>query len=274
LNQQISKSKEDAKLEKLLCFDYDMTLLDHATGTIPESAQRAIRLLRPEWKIIIATGRDMHQPESDYGIKTVHPDAIVEMNGARICADGKVLYEYFLPQKLMRQIIRFGREKGLCISCILDNVYYTTAPQRLQEFVNTCVRKDAVQVRPAEEVFGKRVSALTLVGEQKDARLLEEHFSEVRVPLFAKKRGADIIPKTLSKAEGMRQLLKHYGSDFSHVIFFGDSGNDLELIQAAQLGIAMGNAIPPVKEAANYVTSAVGENGVWNALFHFQLIHE
>ena len=72
----------------------------------------------------------------------------------------------------------------------------------------------------------------------------------------------------------MRRLLKHYGSNFSQVIFFGDSGNDLELIEAAKLGIAMGNAIPPLKEAADYVTDAVDKNGIWNALIHFNLLQE
>ena len=46
----------------------------------------------------------------------------------------------------------------------------------------------------------------------------------------------------------------------------------MELMRDAKLGIAMGNAIPPLKEAANYVTSAVGEDGIWNALGHFSLL--
>lgn len=261
-------------LEKLLCFDYDMTLLDHATGKIPESTLRAIEKLRPEWKIVIATGRDMEQPESAYGMKTVQPDAVVQMNGAKVCAEGRALYEYFMPQELLQQIFIFGRKHDLCISCLLNNIYYTTKPQPLRDFVYTCVRQDEIYIRPAEEVFGQQVSAMALVGNVEDAQLLEAEFPQIRVPLFAKKHGADIIPRSLSKAEGMRRLLKHYGSNFSQVIFFGDSGNDLELIEAAKLGIAMGNAIPPLKEAADYVTDAVDKNGIWNALIHFNLLQE
>lgn len=259
-------------MEKLLCFDYDMTLLDHATGQIPDSAQKAIRLLRGEWKIVIATGRDMRQAESAYGIETVRPDAVVEMNGARVWAEGRVLYEYFLPQELMQSIFHFGRAHGLCISCLLDGVYYTTEPEPLKEFIYTCVRQDEVAVCPAEEAFGRQVNAMALVGCEKDARLLEKQFPEVKVPLFGKKRGADIIPRSLSKTEGMRRVLQYYHSGFEQVIFFGDSGNDMELMRDAKLGIAMGNAIPPLKEAANYVTSAVGEDGIWNALGHFSLL--
>ncbi|WOC31606.1 MULTISPECIES: HAD-IIB family hydrolase [Caproicibacterium] len=259
-------------MKKLLCFDYDMTLLDHATGQIPASTQEAVRLLRPTWKIVLATGRDMEQPESTYGMETVQPDAVVQMNGAKVCAEGKVLYEYFLPQELMQRIFAFALQKDLCVSCLLDNVYYTTKPQPLRDFVYTCVRQTPITVRPAQEAFGRQVRALALVGNTADARLLEAAFPEIKVPLFAQKRGADIIPRALSKAEGMRRVLAYYGSDFSQVVFFGDSGNDLELIAEAKLGIAMGNAIPQLKEAADYVTDAVGKNGIWNALVHFHFL--
>ncbi|MCH3972426.1 MAG: HAD-IIB family hydrolase [Oscillospiraceae bacterium] len=259
-------------MEKLLCFDYDMTLLDHATGKVPESTQRAIALLRPTWKIVIATGRDMRQPASTYGVQTVQPDAIVEMNGARIFAEGEVLYQYFLPQDLLHGIITFGRQNDLCISCNQGDAYYTTKPELLRSFVYTCVQENEIVTRPAEELFGRQVSALALVGGQKEARMLEKEFPQVKVPLFAKKRGADIIPRSLSKAEGVQRLLRFYNSSFDNVIFFGDSGNDLELISAANLGIAMGNAIPPVQQAADYVTTAVGSDGIWNALAHFGLL--
>ena len=53
---------------------------------------------------------------------------------------------------------------------------------------------------------------------------------------------------------------------------FGDSMNDLEIIQAAGVGIAMGNGAPELKEAADYVTSDIGEDGIYRACKHFHLI--
>jgi hydroxymethylpyrimidine pyrophosphatase-like HAD family hydrolase len=46
----------------------------------------------------------------------------------------------------------------------------------------------------------------------------------------------------------------------------------MEMIKAAGCGIAMGNATPALKEAADYVTSALDRDGIWNALCHFGLI--
>ncbi len=50
---------------------------------------------------------------------------------------------------------------------------------------------------------------------------------------------------------------------------FGDGGNDIPIIKRAGIGIAMGNANQDLKEIADYITSSVDDNGIYNALKHF-----
>ena len=50
-----------------------------------------------------------------------------------------------------------------------------------------------------------------------------------------------------------------------------DSLNDLEIIEAAAIGIAMGNGREELKAAADYVTTDIGDDGIWNACVHFGL---
>ena len=56
------------------------------------------------------------------------------------------------------------------------------------------------------------------------------------------------------------------------VVTFGDGGNDTSMIRTAGIGIAMGNAIDSLKAEADYVTTTVDDNGIRNALKHFELI--
>lgn len=259
-------------MQGLLCFDYDMTLLDHATGRVPESTLRAIAQMRSNWKIVMATGRDMRQPESRLGLAVIRPDALVHMNGAQVLAEGRILYEFFWPRDLQCRLLKFAAAHHICVNTILDGVYYTTDPDRMQHLMDGRSRDTAPSIRPSSALYDQPVNALSMLGTPAQAALLEQAFPQVRVPLFAHKQGADIIPQALSKAQGMRHLLDHYRLTFQQVIFFGDSGNDLELIRDAGLGIAMGNAIPEVKAAADYVTDPIGRNGVWNALRHFHLL--
>ena len=53
---------------------------------------------------------------------------------------------------------------------------------------------------------------------------------------------------------------------------FGDGGNDIPIIEYAGIGVAMGNATPDVKAAADYVTGSVDEDGIISALRHFGVI--
>jgi hydroxymethylpyrimidine pyrophosphatase-like HAD family hydrolase len=53
---------------------------------------------------------------------------------------------------------------------------------------------------------------------------------------------------------------------------FGDGGNDLTIIKKAGIGVAMGNAGDELKRAADYVTSSVDDDGILNALKHFDVI--
>ncbi|MCR4933696.1 MAG: HAD hydrolase family protein, partial [Lachnospiraceae bacterium] len=80
-----------------------------------------------------------------------------------------------------------------------------------------------------------------------------------------------VIPGT-SKAKGMRKLCEYLGADMEDTFAFGDSNNDLEMIEAAKVGIAMGNGTKEIKEAADYITDGIWEDGIEKALKHFGLI--
>ena len=56
------------------------------------------------------------------------------------------------------------------------------------------------------------------------------------------------------------------------IIAFGDGGNDVDMLEYAGIGVAMGNAGEDVKAAADYVTTAIDDDGIFNALKHFNVI--
>ena len=82
----------------------------------------------------------------------------------------------------------------------------------------------------------------------------------------------DTYPDGGGKARGMKEFCQKYRIDIRDTIAFGDAENDVEMIRQAGLGIAMGNAYESVKEAAEYVTTDAAENGIINALEHFDLL--
>ncbi|MBR5326468.1 MAG: HAD hydrolase family protein, partial [Prevotella sp.] len=62
------------------------------------------------------------------------------------------------------------------------------------------------------------------------------------------------------------------GFDPSRTIAFGDGGNDTSMILQAGIGVAMGNVIDALKQQADYVTTSVDDDGILNALRHYEVI--
>lgn len=71
-------------MKGIVSFDYDMTLLDHASYRIPDSALRALEALRKKHYIVLATGRDLDTKFSAGILEQVRPDATIQLNGTKI----------------------------------------------------------------------------------------------------------------------------------------------------------------------------------------------
>ena len=67
-------------------------------------------------------------------------------------------------------------------------------------------------------------------------------------------------------------MIDRLGFDLKDVYAFGDGLNDLEMLKAVGTGVAMGNGVPEAKEIADYITTDVSENGIWNGLKNLKLI--
>jgi HAD superfamily hydrolase (TIGR01484 family) len=82
----------------------------------------------------------------------------------------------------------------------------------------------------------------------------------------------DITANGADKGKGIITMARHEGFDPSRTIAFGDGGNDTSMILQAGIGVAMGNAIDALKQQADYVTTSVDDDGILNALRHFNVI--
>ncbi|MGO4888480.1 Cof-type HAD-IIB family hydrolase [Anaerobacillus sp. MEB173] len=72
----------------------------------------------------------------------------------------------------------------------------------------------------------------------------------------------EIVRSGLNKAVGIQKVANYYSIPKERIIAFGDEDNDLEMIEYAGLGVAMGNAIPELKNIANTTTKSNEEDGI------------
>ena len=70
----------------------------------------------------------------------------------------------------------------------------------------------------------------------------------------------------------MHLIIDYYGISLDETMAFGDGNNDIAMLNHVKIGVAMGNADISVKEASDFVTKSVNEDGIYFALENFSLI--
>lgn len=259
----------------MISFDLDMTLLDHGTGKITPSALDAIEQLRKNHKIVLATGRDMDNYYSVPYRDIVKPDAIVHMNGTKITVGSHLLYEHLFDPQLLERLLTFCEKEGFAIGMTVGDEDYYIHPEIVADsdkrFWGSCGRR----FKDPWNMLNMKIRTLAFIGDEDSVHCVEKEFPMLHLPLFSGRRGADVLEKGFSKADGLRRLANYFGEpeDLSGSVAFGDSMNDLEVIREAGIGVAMGNALDELKCVADYVTSPIGEDGIYRACVHLGLIH-
>jgi len=248
--------------------DYDNTIFDHRTGSIPESAIRAMKEIQEAGcKLIVASGRSLERLRNQKAFKDkLYPDCIIGSNGAAVEAEGRLIWENYFDLELQGRLMDFVLKKGYCMTfnlngqrCISNVSHWKE--RRLDEHTGTEAEKMFLKL------YHKAVPSFFLTEDQEAQHDVQEHFPEIKVlSMGDHTSGADVIPRENGKVMGAERILNYYQAAWENTVAIGDSMNDIELIRKAALGIAMGNAMRTVRESADYVTSDIGENGLSGAI--------
>lgn len=78
-----------------------------------------------------------------------------------------------------------------------------------------------------------------------------------------------VFVEPMNKSFGIKKMMDYLGADYKDVVVFGDEKNDLSMFIDEWTCIAMGNAIDEIKAKANYVTTDIHHDGIYNACKHF-----
>lgn len=256
-------------------FDIDGTIVDNETQIIPESTVEAIRLLRENGHIpVVNTGRPVGQ--IDPRVRAINFEGWIGACGMEVILDGEFIHKDYPTQELCDRIIRGCRENRMLIQAESESeLFYdgdlTYTPAPLREAAR--LEKKGIRVIPYQQVEKCRFIKF-VTHENADSN--REGFLELMKPYYdpVYHRGTMIeyIKKGNTKADGMARILAKLGIPKEQTFAIGDSENDLPMFAAAGTTICMGDGMEKLKEQADYITDAVLEDGIYNALKHFGLI--
>lgn len=255
-------TKENPMDKKYLFFDIDGTLAagGYEHTYVPESAMLALRKLREAGHFLcIATGRS-HGMAVDYmdafGIKNMVSDG-----GYGITIDGELIGIEPLPQKNVEALIAECDEKGFPWGLIVDDTSRRFCPDdsfvdfTKDEYMETVV-VPGTSPKDYDGIYKVNVACYE-PDEQKLETLKDLPWARFHDDYF--------FVEPTDKARGIRRMMDHLGAPYKDVIVFGDAMNDLSMFLDDWTCVAMGNACPELKAKADYVTTDVEDDGIYNA---------
>jgi hydroxymethylpyrimidine pyrophosphatase-like HAD family hydrolase len=177
-----------------------------------------------------------------------------------------------MKKDLVKRILEFAQGRNFAVGLTAGTEDYYMNPEVVREQDIRRWGETGRVFRDPWKLLDMEVRTLVYLGGEQGAKQVEAEFPELKLPMFSSGEGADIVEREASKAEGLKRLCEYYGIPLEHTVAFGDSMNDYEIVRTAGIGVAMGNSIEALKQVADYVTTPIGEDGIWNACVHLGLI--
>lgn len=255
--------------KKIVFFDIDGTLLD-LKKQIPPSTKRAIEKLKNNGvNIAIATGRAPFMFEDIR--KELGIDSFVSFNGQYVVFEGETIYNNPLGQDELVKLYKKTQENSYPMVFMNESKMRASEADHplITESLNS-LQFSYPEVDPGFFKNNKIYQALLFCESDQEEQFVKKHdaFHYIRWHDYS----CDVLPGGGSKAVGVEKLMEATGLTKANSYAFGDGLNDLEMIQEIGTGIAMGNAVPELKQVADFITDDVEHDGIVNGLKRFNLI--
>jgi len=211
-------------------------------------------------RVVIATGRCFGEAKHPIP-EGFAPDAWICEGGARVHAGGRCLYEDLIPVSVSRELVCWleAHYPGSTVWAEVGGALLANRPLR-GEYGFQVVDLVAHLVRPVGMIVIESTTTEVLFSAQ------ERLPASCRMFITDGGKWGLIMAAGVSKANALRRLLAHWGLALNEAMAIGNDTNDIEFIAECGVGVAMGNAIPEAKSAADLVTAGNDEEGVAQVL--------
>lgn len=245
---------------EVAAIDMDETLLGEDGKVSQCTAEVLQRWLASGRRLVIATGRPTRMIAESLP-EFLHEVPWITYNGAEVHEAGQRIFCDLLAPELSKAIVEhLQRSIPDCgIGLEVDGQLHLNRPtEKAKRY--TISDPATLCDRAAAKIlcFGGEAALLRAV--------LAEPIHGARVLLSDKVHFAQIMSITADKAHALEFVVKRWGLSLDNVIAFGDDVNDVEMVRRSGMGVAVENAVEPVKAVAKRIAPHHKDNGVAHVL--------
>jgi hypothetical protein len=251
---------------RLAAFDLDGTLMGGDQRLTPAVRRAVARALDHGVVVTLATGR-MFSATLPFAARLNITAPLICYQGGWIQArGGEVLYRIPLPSELARAALELGEAEGWHAVLYADGRLFARELAHPRRFYEALLAPEVTVGAPWAEVLAAHTADKVLFVADPPhipamAAALQQRFDGTAEVVQSHERFIEVVPRGVDKGAALAWVAEHLGIPQAEVLAAGDQGNDLSMVRWAGRGVAMGNAIPAVKAAADWIAPPVTEDG-------------
>ena len=245
---------------KIVFFDIDGTVIDMKTKKIsPKMLQTLVQLKEKKIILCIATGR---APMGLPRFEGVEFDTFMTFNGSYCFNKDHLIFSNPILTEDVKTIIDNAASIHRPVS--IATIKRLAANGKDQDLIDYyAFTKQEVEIaEDFEEVVNEEIYQVMLGCREEEYAQIMKDVINAKITAWWD-RAVDIIPANGGKGSGVEKILEYYHLTKEEAMAFGDGNNDIEMLQAVGLGVAMGNASAELKEIADDLCGHVAEDGIY-----------
>lgn len=263
---------------KLICFDIDGTLLDDSKRLLPQVRQAVREAADMGIQIALASGRmpaGVMYIERQLGIPCIK----ICNAGTYAILGSECIYSRHMPPQVMLSVYHeFAQKNQVPLWIFREKEWFVTSMDCYSEREIDIVQHqpviaDAGQLAGQWEKEKTGPNKLLIAAAPEKIQDIYHQMKQRALPELdmacSSAEFIEIFPKGVTKAATLIQVCRSLDISLDDVIACGDQELDIPMIEAAGVGIAMGNAIEELKQKADFVTKSNNEAGTAYALAHY-----
>lgn len=271
---------------KYVFLDVDGTLVNF-NGEVPESTIRALTEAQKNGhKMVLCTGRQKSQIYPSL-IENIKFDGIIASAGAYIELDGKIVFASRPTKEKLDFIIDFFEDNDIPFCLQTDHAIYLREAnlKRICDFmkergstdalINSVIGNVVFTDNPKDCSYVEKIAYYNSPFDIDEVRrILGDYFHVVGYSLgkVGNASYGEITFAGINKATGIKKFMETVDAPISDSIAVGDSENDLEMLEFAGISVCMGNGYDKAKARADFITTDIDDDGIYNAFKHLNLI--
>jgi len=263
--------------KKIFAFDMDGTILNTNNEIHPDNLKAIKKSKELGYITVLATGRPYSNiliPFNEHGYDVSIFNWMVCNNGAYFYDVNKDSFEYndFVDQEVIKELINYGEKNNTFFAIHKDgNAFRTSLGNATiktidfpEEFTanHEIYEKEKVMKMALEGNVVQASLRGTKENIARGAKYISDKFGDKVAVAIANEVYLDVNPIGVNKLMGLKHIASKYNLSTKDIIAFGDSGNDVKMLEGVGYSYAMGNATKEAKEVANEVIGNNNTNAI------------